>query len=225
MRWSLTVTYRAPESSQVGTGCIRYSPNPCAEKSANTRGHRMLSTGSSGAQRSHTQGGSQTVCTPDPYHRTHPERPVLSVRDTHWGQATPDTQTRSSRRPVPGVRCLTLAERGTDSTPDAQTQCPVPPRPASDECFSPTTSPNFHRRNRKNALYFLKKRRIPLWCLDHQNQNPKQYLCLDLHWVLFFSFFFSKLSTWSSCSHHHHPNDPLLLYHLACTNLIKSTYT
>ena len=39
----------------------------------------------------------------------------------------------------------------------------------------------------------------PLWCFGHQNQNPKQYLCLDLHRVLFFSFFFSKLSTWSSC--------------------------
>jgi hypothetical protein len=38
----------------------------------------------------------------------------------------------------------------------------------------------------------------PLWCLDHQNQNPIQYLCLDLHHILFFSFFFSKLSTWSS---------------------------
>ena len=39
----------------------------------------------------------------------------------------------------------------------------------------------------------------PLWCLDHKNQNPKQYLCLNLHRVLFFSFFFYKLSTWSSC--------------------------
>ena len=44
-------------------------------------------------------------------------------------------------------------------------------------------------------------------------QNPYLYLCLDLHGVLFFSFFFSKLSTWSSshvaifiisCDHHHH---------------------
>ena len=51
----------------------------------------------------------------------------------------------------------------------------------------------------------------PLWCLDHQNQNPKQYICLDLHRVLFFSFFFSKLSTWSSCGHHH---DHHLLHHL-----------
>ena len=29
-------------------------------------------------------------------------------------------------------------------------------------------------------------------------QNPYLYLCLDLHRVLLFSFFFSKLSTWSS---------------------------
>ena len=40
--------------------------------------------------------------------------------------------------------------------------------------------------------------------IDHQNQNPKQYLCLDLHWVLFFSFFFSKLRNWSSCGHQQH---------------------
>jgi hypothetical protein len=44
----------------------------------------------------------------------------------------------------------------------------------------------------------------PLWCLDHQ--NPMQYLYLDLHRVLFFSFFFFKLSTWSSFHVHlcHH---------------------
>ena len=29
-------------------------------------------------------------------------------------------------------------------------------------------------------------------------QYPYLYLCLDLHRILFFSFFFSKLSTWSS---------------------------
>ena len=29
-------------------------------------------------------------------------------------------------------------------------------------------------------------------------QNPYLYLCLDLHRVLFFSFFFSRLSIWSS---------------------------
>ena len=34
----------------------------------------------------------------------------------------------------------------------------------------------------------------PLWCLGHQNQNPKQYLCLDLHRVL---FFLSSFPSWA----------------------------
>ena len=41
--------------------------------------------------------------------------------------------------------------------------------------------------------------------------KPKSYLylCLDLYRILFFSFFFSKLSAWSPCGHHHHHHDPL----------------
>ena len=68
---------------------------------------------------------------PDPNHRTRPERPVLSVRDTHRRQAAPDAPTGFNPHPVPGVWCLTLIEPGTDSTPDAQAPCPVPPRPMS----------------------------------------------------------------------------------------------
>jgi len=83
----------------------------------------------------------------DVHHRTHPERPVLSVRNTCRNPIAPDAPIGLNPHPVPGVRCLTLTEPGTDSTPKTQAQRPVPPRPASGECFSarnsPTTSPNF----------------------------------------------------------------------------------
>jgi len=68
---------------------------------------------------------------PDPDHRTCPEHPVLSVRVTHISEAAPNTPTRFNPRPVPGVRCLSVTRPGTDSTPDAQAEHPVPPWPAS----------------------------------------------------------------------------------------------
>ena len=54
----------------------------------------------------------------------------------YWSHATPDAHIGSSPHPVQSVWCSTLTVLGTDSTPDAQAQRPVPPRQASDECHS-----------------------------------------------------------------------------------------
>ena len=70
------------------------------------------------------------MASPDPQHWTRPEHPVLSVRGTRRSQAALDTPTGFNPHPVPGARCLTLTQLGTDSTPDAQAQHPVPPWPA-----------------------------------------------------------------------------------------------
>jgi len=71
---------RTTVRDQVSTGRVRYSTVPCTESSANKRCHRTRSTGRSGAHRTRAQRGLQNTLTPDAHHRTHPERPVLSVR-------------------------------------------------------------------------------------------------------------------------------------------------
>ena len=78
------------------------------------------------------------------------------------GRKTPAHRTRttgrSSRRPVPIVRCLTLAGPGTVCTgrSDLASGASV----ASVEKHSRDFSKFSHRRNRKYALHFLEKRRI-----------------------------------------------------------------
>ena len=52
--------------------------------------------------------------------------PESIAKAQNTGLKTSDAQTGSNLRPVPGVRCLTLAELGTAYTPGAQTQRPVP---------------------------------------------------------------------------------------------------
>ena len=49
-----------------------------------------------------------------------------------------------------------------------------------------------------NSTAIYPKRDHTLYNVLITKTNPYLYLCLDLHRVLFFSFFFSKLSTWSS---------------------------
>jgi len=71
---------RTTGHSQVSTGRVQYSPDSCVERSTNARPHRTLSTGCSGAHRTHAQRGLQNTLTPDAHHRMHSERPVLSVR-------------------------------------------------------------------------------------------------------------------------------------------------
>ena len=122
----------------------------------------------SGAHRTHAQRVPQTCGSPDASHRTHPERPVLTGPMRREGCKTPAHRTRttgrSSQRPVPIVRCLTLAGPGSLHTGRTDTASGAS-KPASGECSSarntPATYPKTsHRRNRKYALYFLKKHRI-----------------------------------------------------------------
>jgi len=99
-------------------------------------GHRALSTGS-------------VRCSPDPCAERVAKRP-------HTG--------RTGLRPVPVVRCLTLAGPGTVCTgrsdaasgaPEASVRCVFSQRETL-----PRLHQISHRRNRKYALHFLKKRRI-----------------------------------------------------------------
>ena len=92
----------------------------------------------------------------DASHRTHPERPVLTRlmrREGRQTARTPDAEhwTHSS---ASGALCTPAPQ--TDTTSDALDQRPVLPTPASGECFSPRLLQNFHRRNRKYTLNFLK---------------------------------------------------------------------
>jgi len=94
---------------------------------------------------------------PDASHCMHPKRLVPLDRVTHRGQVAPDAPARFNPRPVQSVWCLTLTQSGTDNTPDAQAQRPVPLRPASGEreTLSQLLQTS-HRCNRKYTLYFLK---------------------------------------------------------------------
>jgi len=109
----------APDAQLVHTGRVRCTPDPCAERSANSHGHQTRATGRTQSVRCSPDSCVERVAKP-PAHRTlstglTPVRPVHSA--------------------IP------------DSTPDAKGQRPVPPRRASGECFSvrntPVTSPNF----------------------------------------------------------------------------------
>ena len=84
---------------------VRCSPDSCAERVSNSRPHRTLGTGRSGAHRTCAQRGLQKPLTPDANHRTLPEY----------------------------VRCSTLTELSFDSTPDseASVRCLCTQRPVS----------------------------------------------------------------------------------------------
>ena len=106
---------------------------------------------------------------PDASHRTHPERPVLTGLTPREGCKMPAHRTlttgRTGLRPVPIVRCLTLAGPGSLHTGRSDTASGAS-EPASGECFlsekhSRDFSKNSHRRNRKYALHFLEKRPDP----------------------------------------------------------------
>jgi len=92
---------RTTGHSQVSSGQVRYSPDSCAERSANARPHRTLSTGCSGAHRTHAQRGLQNTLTPDAHHRMHSERPALSVR--HSLLKSGHTRRKNRKHPVSGA--------------------------------------------------------------------------------------------------------------------------
>jgi len=80
---------------------------------------------------------------PDASHRMHPKRPVLTglkLRELYKTDLTPDTDHRTHRpasgacRPVPVVRCLTLAGPGTVCTGRSDAASGAQ-KPASGECF------------------------------------------------------------------------------------------
>ena len=167
------VTYRAPDA-------LKIIPDVSGEhRSRAQRGlqmcrvtgptHRTRSKASSPLPREHCK----CARTPDAHHRTHPERPVLSVRNTRRSQAAPDAPTGFNLCPVPSVRCLTLTRPRTDSTPDAQPQRPMPPQSSSGD--TPATSPNFPPAQQKICISFSQK---------HQREEPKPSLPFKLHRLL-----------------------------------------
>ena len=91
----LTVTCTPPDALQVHTGRVRCTPDSCAESLSNSRPHRTLGTGRSGAHRTRAQRGLQKPLTPDANHRTLPECVRCS---TLAGSSTPDSEA--------SVRCL-----------------------------------------------------------------------------------------------------------------------
>ena len=66
----LTVTYNTPDALQVHTGHVRCTPDSCSESLSNSRPHRTLGTGRSGAHRTRAQRGLQKPLTLDAGHRT-----------------------------------------------------------------------------------------------------------------------------------------------------------
>jgi len=104
---------------------------------------------------------------------------VLSVRVTCRGQAAPDAPTGFNPSPVQSIRCLTLIELGTDSTPDAQAQRPVPPRPAFGHDFSklPGVIENIH-------LIFSKELNPAEQARQEGEINANPSLLFNLHLLL-----------------------------------------
>jgi len=91
----LTATCNTPDALQVHTGRVRCTPDSCAESLSNSRPHRTLGTGRSGAHRTRAQRGLQKLLTPDANHRTLSECVRCS---TLAGSSTPDAEA--------SVRCL-----------------------------------------------------------------------------------------------------------------------
>ena len=97
---------RTTGRDQVSTGCVRYSPDSCAERITKTLIHRTRSTERSGAHRTRAQRGLQNPLTPDAHHRTHLERPVLSVR--HPMLKSDHTKRMNREHPASGAVRLVL---------------------------------------------------------------------------------------------------------------------
>ena len=119
-------------------------------------------------------------------HRTRPEHPMLSVRVTCRSQTASDAPIGFNPRPVTSVRCLTLTGAGTDSTPNAQAQRPVPLRPASSEKHSH----DFYKLSTsaiESMHYIFSKAPNP----TKLERNPNPSLPFKLHLLL------------KVCQHHH----------------------
>ena len=160
---SLTVTCRAPDAEQVGTGCVRCTPVLNTERSATRAGHRTLQA-ASGAHRTQTQRALQNA------------------------QGTGHTTGRSKLRPVPIVRCLTLTEPGCLLTGRIGTVSGAS-RPASYECSSarntPATSPNFPTGAIENMHFiFLKSAESRLASSAGGREEPILSLPFKLHLLL-----------------------------------------
>jgi len=121
---------------QVITGRVRHSPVSCVESLSNSEPHRTRGTGRSGAHWTYVQRGLQNALTPDAHHRTHLECPVLSVR--HPLLKTGHTRHMNREHPTSGaVRPVLNPNRAKHwQYPGRSGQRPVPPHPASGECFS-----------------------------------------------------------------------------------------
>jgi len=172
-----------PDVLQETTGCT--NPTSGAPEEATCQPFEPRALISNGQERItrraqvvHTGHVRREVCkragSPDPHHRTRPERSVpypesttnaqghqtqttgraLSVRCSQSESPAKVSQHRTCQQGLTSVRCLTLTEPGTNSTPDVQAHRPVPPRPASGAL--PQLLQTSHRHNRKYALHFLK---------------------------------------------------------------------
>ena len=126
----LTATCNTPDALQVHTGRVRCTPDSCAESLSNSRPHRTLGTGRSGAHRTRTQRGLQKPLTPDANHRTLSECVRCS---TLAGSSTPNSEA--------SVRCL-------------RTQRPVS---VSQRESTPATSPKFPIGAIENIHLFFSK--------------------------------------------------------------------
>jgi len=126
---------------------LKLAPNASDAHWSHTQRGLQNAWASDSHQRTHSEPGPlprehcKHAGTSLPQHQTRSEHSVLSVRVTRRSQAAPDAPIGINPRPVCGVRCLTLIEPGTDSTPDTQAQHLVPLRPASGEYFSTRNSP------------------------------------------------------------------------------------
>jgi len=96
---------RTTRHGQVSTERVWYSPDPCAESSANRDLTGLRAPDASGTHRTYVQRGLQNALTLDAHHRMHPECPVLSVKHPllksgHTGRMNSEHAASGAVRPV-----------------------------------------------------------------------------------------------------------------------------